>query len=192
MKRILLAFGAAALSAGNITAQQQAKSYVAPRNEFSVTIQPIGGSLSYARSIAPGRLIGLQVGIGGHFIEYMVLAGRHFSEDGGLHYEPRDNATNPLMFEILSASAFYRMEPSTRWQIDVGARASSFLHLDSSDDDPGGGYYLGSYASVMYGWKRVKFGPEILVGVFTEGTFQSRSEFGVHFAPLMGRLTVGW
>jgi hypothetical protein len=138
-----------------------------PRNQLTLDAGVVGGSLAYARRVSDHRLIG-GGGVGGDFLSYMVLAGRHFAEDSGLAYEPKDGFEDKLLFEMAHLSAFVRHEPSERWQIDTGLRASVFFHFDSSDDDPGGGFFVGGYAGAYYGWRWLKIGPRVLVGRFSE------------------------
>ena len=72
----------------------------------------------------------------------------------------------------------------------MGVRGSVFIHFDSSDDDPGIPSFLGAYAAYLYGNRRIKVGPELLVGWFSEGS--NANELGVLFAPLTGRISFGW
>jgi hypothetical protein len=155
-------------------------------NQITIDAQILGATIGYARRISPTSHAGATLGLGGHLIEYMALAGRHFSEDSGLAYEERDAGTNPLVYELLSVGGFVRRQQSERWQVELGVRASAFFHFDSTDDEPGGGAFVGVYVLPMYGWRRLKFGPRAMAGVFTEG--RGRTEFGVHLAPLTARM----
>lgn len=160
------------------------------RNRIHVDVQPVGVTVGYARTLSGGPAIGGEIGVGGNFLEYMLVAGRHFSEDGGLAYEDRDASTDALLFEMLSLSVFVRPARTGNWDVDAGMRASAFLHFDSSDDDPGGGVFAGLYTTALYGWRAVKFGPRLMVGAFSEGP--DTTEFGMHAALLIGRITFGW
>ena len=180
--------GAQFASEGQGTASPAVQSFLARRNQVTLDASLLSASLAYARQVSPGRFLGAEVGVGGDFIHAMLLAGRHFSEDWGLSYERKDGPGDEFLFEVFHVGAFYRIQPSERWNVDVGGRISGFLHYDDSDDDPGGGAFYGAFAEAMYGWRYLKFGPRVLVGVFTEG----RPEFGIYLAPLNGRLTFAW
>jgi len=120
----------------------------------------------------------------------MLLAGRHFSHEDGPSYETRDGFVDKELIEILHAGAFLRRSPSERVSLDVGARASVFIHFDSSDDDPGVPLFLGGYANLRVGNRWVKLGPTLMVGLFSEGSHAR--ELGVLLVPFSGRVSFGW
>jgi hypothetical protein len=161
-----------------------------PDTVLSLDVDVLGGALSYARARGPGRYRGLEVGLGGAFLNRMLLSGEHFADEDGPSYQPRDGAVNKDLFEILHAGVFRRWVRSEQVSADVGARASVFVHFDSSDDDPGIPLFLGLYANAMVGGRRLKVGPRILVGLFWEGSLAR--EFGVYLVPLSGRFSFGW
>ena len=167
-----------------------AASAQAPGPAFSIDLQPVGAALSFAVP-AGSRLVGLELGVGGNVLEHMIVGGRHFAEDVGVAYEERDVTGGKLLFEVGSASLFLRTRPAERWTLDAGIRASGFLHLDGSDDDPGGGLFVGGYAQPMWGSRRFKVGPRLLVGAFMEQDGLDSAELGVHLAALVGRITFG-
>lgn len=161
-----------------------------PDTVVALDVDVLGGAMSYARATGPGRYWGVQAGIGGAFLSRMLLSGRHFADEDGPSYQPRDGARDKELFEILHAGVFRRWAPADRFAADAGARASVFVHFDSSDDDPGIPFFLGFYGSAMVGGRRLKVGPRLLVGMFSEGS--TAREFGVYFVPLSGRLSFGW
>lgn len=148
----------------------------------------VGGSVGYAGRIGENRYLGFDAGVDVAMLSKMIYAGRHFAEPDGWSYENRDGAINKDLLEILNANLYLRHVYGDHWNIDTGVRASLFLHFDSSDDDPGGGFFGGGYVSAFYGWKRVKFGPRLQAGVFTEGD----PEFGVFLSPLIVRVAFPW
>jgi hypothetical protein len=162
----------------------------ARRNRLHLDVQGIGVAVGYARTLPAGLALGGELGVGGNFLEFMLVGGRHFAEDNGIAYEDRDAGSDPLLFELFSLAAFVRPANTGRWDIDAGIRTSGFLHFDSSDDDPGGGVFAGLYGTALYGWRNVKFGPRVLVGAFTES--RDRPELGLHLAFVVGRITFGW
>ncbi|HSG49772.1 MAG TPA: hypothetical protein VLA43_18255 [Longimicrobiales bacterium] len=161
-----------------------------PDTVLALDVDVLGGSLSYARATGPGRYWGVAAGVGGAFLSRMLLSGRHFAHEDGPSYQPRDGAVDKALFEILHAGVFRRWAPSDRFNADAGARASVFVHFDSSDDDPGIPLFVGLYGGAMVGGRRLKVGPRLLVGMFSEGS--TAREFGVYFVPLSGRLSFGW
>ncbi len=157
-------------------------------NQLSLTAHVGGLTVGYARGVAPDRLVGGELGIGGDWTSVMLLGGRHFGE--WIAYEERDAAGDEQLFELGHVGIFVRGVESERWEWDAGARASAFLHFDESDDDPGGGLFVGVYGTLLVGWSRVKLGPRVQVGLFSEGS--GTNELGVYLAPLTGRVTFGW
>jgi hypothetical protein len=161
-----------------------------PDTVLSVDADILGATLNYARANGPGRYRGAEAGIGGAFLHRMLLAGRHFADEDGPSYQGRDGARDKALFEFLHAGVFVRRVRSERVSTDVGARTSIFVHFDSTDDDPGVGFFAGLYGNVLVGWERFKVGPRVLVGLFSEGS--GTREFGVYLAPVTGRLSFGW
>ena len=161
-----------------------------PDTVFSVDVDWMGGALNYARERGPGRYWGVGAGIGGSFTSRMLWSGRHFADEKGPSYQPRDGATDKELIEILHVEVFRRWVPSDRWSYDIGLRASAMLHSDSSDDDPALPLFAGAYAGFMVGSQRLKVGPRVLVGLFSEGT--GTREFGIYLVPLSGRVSLGW
>ena len=159
----------------------------APRVQFTLDAGAIGGSLGVAWRIDEQRMVGVGGGVGGDIVGYMLLAGRHFAEDFGLSYERKDGYHSKFLLEYVHLNAFMRQETAGRWEFDAGLRASTFLHYDSSDDDPGGGLFMGGYAAAYYSYRAVKLGPRVLVGAFKE----RRAEFGIFVVPLTLRFAFG-
>ncbi|MHB1191906.1 MAG: hypothetical protein ACYC6F_02575 [Longimicrobiales bacterium] len=182
---ILLALAVALALAAPVRAQHRQ-----PDTVLSVEADFLGGSVNYARARGPGTYWGGEAGVGGGFVSRMLLAGRHFSHEDGPSYETRDGYVDKELVEILHLAAFRRSVASARWSWDVGARASAFLHYDTSDDDPAFPLFVGGYANVMVGNSRVKVGPRLLVGMFSEG--RGTRELGVYLVPLAGRISFGW
>jgi hypothetical protein len=180
----------------------------APGNERAARIAfdltPVGLALTAAATTSPKSAVGLSVGIGGNWWNYMVLAGSHFSQERGFSYEKKDGATGKGLFEVLHGSVYMRRYISDRSHLDVGLKGSLFAHFDSSDDEPGGGRFLGAHVNYMWwgtqlwgkkpavrqasgrpsgGW--VHFGSQLDVGSYAEG---SRGEFGINVAPIVVRI----
>lgn len=161
-----------------------------PDTVLSVEADWMGGAVNYARARGPDRYWGAEAGVGGGFWNRMLLAGRHFAHESGPSYQPRDGYLGKELIPLLHVSAFLRRVPSERVSWDVGARASAFVHYDSSDDDPGIPVFLGTFANLRVGNRWVKAGPTLLVGLFSEGSLAR--EFGVLLVPLSGRVSFGW
>ena len=182
---ILLALAAALALAAPARAQHRQ-----PDTVLSVEVDYLGGSVNYARARGPGTYWGGEAGVGGGFVSRMLLSGRHFSHEDGPSYETRDGYEDKELVEILHLAAFRRGVASGHVSWDVGARASAFFHYDTSDDDPAFPLFVGGYANLMVGSSRVKVGPRLLVGMFSEG--RATRELGIYLVPLAGRISFGW
>ncbi len=187
MRLLPLLLAALALAPG-AHAQQRRQ----PGTVLSLEVDWMGGSVNYARAGGPGVYWGGEAGVGGGFTNRMLLSGRHFSHEDGPSYEARDGYVDKELIEIIHLAAFRRGVGSERVAWDVGARASVFVHTDSSDDDPAFPLFVGGYANVMIGNRWVKVGPRLLVGVFSEVGGASARELGVYLVPLAGRVSFGW
>ncbi len=159
-----------------------------PNHRFALDVGLLSASVSYAGRLQGDWFMGAGGGVGGEFISRMIVGGRHFGQSPGIVYETPDGYGGDLLFEMVHLNLFARYEPAGRWQFDTGVRGSVFLHFDESDDDPGGGAFLGTYAAAYWGWKNFKVGPRVLVGVFTEDA--DTREFGINVAPLTFRIVV--
>ena len=179
----LVAFG---LGAAPLATQVVAQP--APENQLTLDLNFIGASIGYAKRTGAERYLGVEVGAGGDFLNSMILSGNHFSQEGYLAYEGRDQAGNESLLELVHADFFLRYANSSRWHFDVGVRGSVFAHFDDSDDDPGFGGFAGVFFAPMWGGRRFKAGPRLLVGVFSEGD----PEFGINFQLLTGRGIFSW
>lgn len=177
---------AALVVAAPAAAQQRRQ----PDTVLSLEVDWLGGSVNYARARGPGAYWGGEAGVGGGFVNRMLLSGRHFSHEDGPSYESRDGYEDKELIELVHLALFRRGVVSERWSWDVGARASVLFHYDTSDDDPAFPTFLGGYANLMVGGRRVKVGPRLLVGVFAEAG--GAREFGVYLVPLAGRISFGW
>ena len=186
--RFLSALLAILALAPAVAAQQRRQ----PDTVLSLEVDWMGGSVSLARAGGSGAYWGGEAGVGGGFSNRMLLSGRHFSDANGPSYEPRDGYEDKELIEILHLAAFRRGVKSEAMTWDVGARASVFVHNDTSDDDPAFPLFLGGYANLMVGNRWVKVGPRILVGMFSEVGGAPARELGVYLVPLAGRISFGW
>jgi hypothetical protein len=158
-----------------------------PPSQLHVDLSALGASLGAAVRTSPRTSLGLSIGVGGNWVNYMLLGGRHFANESGLSYQEKDGATGKGLYEMLRGTVFLRTHFSERRHLDVGAKVSGFLHSDSSDDDPGGGVFVGmNVAYVWSGWRRLSVASEMDIGRFAE---QRVTEFGVNVAPVMVRIT---
>ena len=191
MKRYLFAALTLLVANAPVTAQDT------PDRPHNVTLDvtALGGSLYYAQRTGPGVSYGFGGGVGGDFLSAMVIGGRHFGEACCITYEDRDAADNELLFEILHLDAFRRTVVSERLEYDIGLRASAFFHGDDSDDELGGGLFGGLHGGIYYGWRNLKIGPQVLVGVFGEQNDPQQpwlKEFGVLLTPISIRTSFSW
>jgi len=159
---------------------------VAPLRQVHFDLSFAGLSVGFAVRNSSRTSFGASVGIGGNWLNYMLLSGRHFSEHGGLSYQSKDGSTNKELFELGRASVFVRGHFDGGRQLDIGLKASGFLHSDSSDDDPAAGMFIGlNVTGMWWQWRRLRLGSEFDVGRYSEG----RPELGVNVAPVLLRLT---
>jgi hypothetical protein len=159
---------------------------VVPARQITLDASFAGLNVGFAVRNSARTSIGASIGIGGNWWNYMALGGRHFAESGGPSYEKKDGYTGKSLYELFRGGVFVRREFDAGRQLDVGLKASGFLHSDSSDDDPGGGAFLGvNLAGMWYRRGVVRLGSQLDVGGYTEG----RPELGVNVAPLLIRLT---
>ena len=179
--------GSAPLAEGN---SQYGTSPSEKENHLALDAGILMASLSYARRAGDNWFLGMGGGVGGDFLGYIVVAGRHYSEYGGWSYEDKDGFRDKMLFDLIHGKLFARYEPSEHWQTDFGIRSSYFLHFDSSSDDAGGGVSAGAFVNPMVGWKNLKVGPTVTAGGFW-GCRNAR-EFGVYLSPLTVRVTLRW
>ena len=158
----------------------------APVRQLSLDLSPVGLNVGFAMRNTERTSLGVSLGAGGNWWNYMVLGGRHFAEADGLSYEEKDGSTDKALYELFRGSLFMRSHFASGRQLDVGLKASGFLHSDSSDDDPGGGVFVGvNVTAIWWQWRRLRFGSELDAGRYSEG----QPEFGVSAAPLLVRVT---
>lgn len=159
----------------------------APVRQVHFDLSPVGLAIGFAVRNSPSTSIGFSAGGGGNWYNYMVVAGRHFSESNGWSYDTKDGSTDKSLYEIARLQLFVRRHFASGRQLDVGIKASGFLHSDSSDDDPGGGTFVGvNMTALWWQWRRLRFGSELDVGRYAESR---ATELGVNVAPILLRLT---
>jgi hypothetical protein len=147
--------------------------------EVNVDIGVVSASVGVAIQSSPGRLYGVQVGVGGDWINRTLLGGSHFKDNGG-----------DQMFELGHVAVFHRGHYGRRFSMDVGLRLAPFIHGTDLDDDAALAGFAGAYVQPMVGiGGRFAVGPRVLVGALSEGG--DRTEFGVNVAPIVGRVTFG-
>lgn len=160
----------------------------APQRQVNFDLSWLGISAGFTVRNSTHTSLGVSLGAGGNWTNYMVLAGRHFAESGGVSYETKDGATDKELYEMLRGSVFMRRHFAAGRQLDLGLKASGFLHSDSSDDDPGFGAFAGMQVSgVWYRWRRLGLGSEVNVGGYFE---RGSPELGVNVAPVFLRVMI--
>lgn len=159
------------------------------RGEFTLDLNLVGLTAGVAGVVGPDVLVGVEAGLGGDALNVMLLSGRHFSQGGLLSYETRDEYGGERLWEYAHASLVVRRRFSPSFQLDAGVRIAGYAHWDDSDDEPGDASFGGIYLAPMWGGRRFKVGPRLLIGSFSEGP---RPELGVFLSIATGRLTFGW
>lgn len=151
----------------------------AQRNALTLDVSLPGLAVGYAVPTGGGgRLLGVQLGIGGDWINRTLDGPSHFTENGG-----------EQMLELGHLAVFLRQHVGTRGSVDVGLRILPFIHGTNLDNNAGLAGFAGAYVTPMVHWGRFAVGPRILAGYFTEGS--NAQGFGVNVAPLVGRVTFG-
>jgi hypothetical protein len=166
---------------------QESRPFV-PEKQVHLDLAIAGAAAGVAARTSDRTSIGVEVGGGGNWVNYLLAAGGHFGEGG---------AKNSSVVELAHATVFVRTHFSESRHLDLGVKGSAFLHFDSSDDDPGGGYFVGLNAKYSWGrWRRINLASELDVGRYAEpggGTCISGCggvhELGVNVAPILVRLT---
>jgi hypothetical protein len=160
---------------------------IAPLRQVHFDLSLAGLNVGFALRNTARTSVGASIGIGGNWWNYMVLSGSHFSEEGGLSYQSKDGSTDKSLFELFRGTIFVRTHFDAGRHLDLGLKASGFLHSDSSDDDPGGGTFIGLNATaVWWQWRLLRVASELDAGRYSEG----RPEFGVNVAPVLLRVTI--
>ena len=187
-KSIIATFALSAVPCLAQSSPADASTVLAPAREWSFDLAWAGLNVGYAVRNSDRTSFGASLGVGGNWLNYMALGGSHFAESGGLSYETKDGSTNKELLELARAGVFVRRHFEQGRQVDVGLKGSAFLHFDSSDDDPGGGVFVGMNVTTMWWrWRRVRLGSELDAGAYLEN---NRAEFGVNVAPVLLRLTI--
>ncbi len=160
---------------------------LAPEHQLSLDFTFAGLNVGYATRSSDRTSFGASIGIGGDWQSYMILGGSHFAESNGLSYEAKDGATDKAIVEVARLGIFVRRHFEAGRQLDLGLKASGFLHSDSSDDDPGAGPFVGlNVTGTWWRWKRLAVGSAMDVGRYSEN---NDAEFGINVSPILLRVT---
>jgi hypothetical protein len=188
LNRLLSAAAVIALAGTPCRSQAVVSQPAAPRRQLTLDVAVPGLNVGFATRMSDNTSFGVALGVGGNWLNYMLLAGGHFAEPSGLSYQTKDGAGSKELFDLARVTIFARRHFDHGRQLDVGLKASAFLHHDSSDDDPAGGLFVGlNVAPMWYQWGRLRLGSEIDVGRFSDG---AASELGVNVAPLLLRISI--
>jgi hypothetical protein len=171
----------------SLPAPAQTSRSLVPDRQVHLDLTIAGAAVGFAARSSERTSFGVEIGGGGNWVSRMLLAGTHFGEGGG-----KDGS----LIELAHATVFVRTHFSESRHLDLGAKVSGFLHSDSSDDDPGGGYFVG--LNLKYNWAnwRLNLGSEMDIGRYAEpGTGSCISgcngvrELGISVAPILVRVT---
>lgn len=181
-----------------VSAPASAQRPLVPERQVHVDLSAVGAAVGVAFRYSDRTAVGFSLGGGGNWMNHMLLGGRHFSEESGLSYATKDGAGGKSLYELARATVFVRTHFNERQHLDVGAKISGFLHSDSSDDDPGGGYFVGMNVAYNWGgWRRVNVASEMDIGRYAEpgsggpciSGCSGVQEFGINVAPILVRFT---
>lgn len=152
--------------------------------EFTIEASPFRGSVGWARAVAPGRLLGLELGVGVPQVDRTLHPGKGRRSD--------TTVDDPAFEELLHLGAFLRLRPHSRMEVDAGLRVglADLWECTASDCWPAG--WAGGYLQPMVGGDRWKVGTRLVagrVGEAEEGGPDSAT-FAVALTPLVVRLTL--
>ena len=139
--------------------------------------------------------IGLELGLGVNFTNFRLVAGSHFAGSSTpIVYADRDNNGGIMFRSYADFSIFTRLNLHTKKEIDIGLHGFVFIHSVTTDDDFGGGYFVGTFVRYMIPTnfklkndkikRRISGGIQITVGSLNEF---SVNEFLV-MSSLIGRV----
>lgn len=157
---------------------------LAPASRLNFDVTAFGLNVGYARRTSERSSAGFAVGVGGNWLNYMLLAGRQFSGADGFSYEPKNGAPSRNLFELLHGDVFVRRYYDHGRDIQVGLKGSGFL---ASNNDGNFGYFVGVNVTGMWlQWGHLQVGSEIDSGIYTE----DRPEFAINIAPVLFRVNL--
>jgi hypothetical protein len=160
-----------------------------PQKQVHLDLAIAGAAVGFAARTSERTSFGVEIGGGGNWVNYMLIGGNHFAARG---------AKGSSVVELAHATVFVRTRFSERQHLDLGAKASAFLHFDNSDDDPGGGYFIGLNAKYTWAkWRRLNLASEMDIGRYAEpgngkciSGCEGIGEFGINVAPILVRFTI--
>jgi hypothetical protein len=188
--KLFRSLGAAALVfTPLLAARAQPSPSLVPDRQWHLDLAIAGVAVGFAARTSERTSFGVEIGAGGNWVNHLISDGGHFTEGG---------TRNSSLVELAHATMFMRTRFSETQHLDVGLKGSGFLHFDSSDDDPGGGYFVGLNAKYDWArWRRLHFASEMDIGRYAEpgnGTCISGCEgvreLGVNVAPILVRFSV--
>ena len=144
------------------------------KNLFAVDINFFSLSLEYARKINKKWFMG----IGGEWGQAVNV-----------------KITGPIyMGNIIWEGASINIKGKyllNMFMFDVGVKGYIFLYNylpEVMDENISGGYFIGGYCTIMYGYKYVKLGHSVSIGNMTT-FFNNKSNIGGYVTPLFIRIT---
>src|SRR3954470_15853388 len=112
---------------------------LAAPSQVNLDVTAFGLNVGYARQTSDRTSSGFAVGVGGNWLNYMLLAGQQFSTADGFSYAPKNGAPSRNVFELLHGDVFVRRYFDHGRDIQVGLKASGFL---ASNNDGNPGYFV--------------------------------------------------
>ena len=159
-----------------------------PSVTAAVDIFPLDVNVNLCVNINPSISFGVFAEAGKNFTEYFIVAGDHFAKEITLFkYNGRDDYDGEFYAGLVNLGLFSRIALKDKHIFDIGFQNEFFIHYDKSDDDIGGGEFLGLFTTYHFPskWKekegkfkkRPSFGMRFSVGQFIES--ESLNQFGV-------------
>ena len=159
---------------------------------------PLAAELSYARRTAPKWFGGVGLGVGPELWQRVLSSGEFFDPGDPFPNNGFDQDLNLAEFANLNLFALFM--PSDHLQVEGGLRVAPVVWTrESGSGDASFAYFAGAFITPAVGWRSVKAGPRLQVGVLgtdspvaLEGEPRVRHELSVLLTLFQVEVAVRW
>jgi len=143
------------------------------KNLLGIDFHYWGTSFHYAGKIEKTLFLGFEVGLLPEMFDWVILAGKHFTEENTIWSNNRNEANLHKLRQFLFGHILVRWKPSISWfEIDGGFRIAAYVRNVPYEDDIGIPAFYGIYLKPAIGFNKFKIGIRLGVG----GMFESQNE----------------